>query len=287
MARLFHGIAKGFKSKRGFTAPTIPESRNTEFIRPKFSGSVQQFIRKTVATYWTPWPFGAEGGASIVNASIVETITAIDAPSAIFTGLAAIIEPGNAVDTPSSVGILLSSITESATASETSNRTILTSVAITEGLTVSDTESVIATLVGAIIESALAEEMHDFGGGITYPVDITEVGVAEETETSAIITQSDILEEAIAEEISDRTILTPASMVEGLTAEDICNATYIILKLFNGLRLVHNITPTDNDLRIKVEESILGIPVIAVTDDPEGAVRIKVNGVVKALRQAI
>jgi hypothetical protein len=36
-------------------------------------------------------------------------------------------------------------------------------------------------------------------------------------------------------------------------------------------------------VRIKVGEHIYGIPVISATDDNAGAVRIKINGVIKAL----
>lgn len=59
-----------------------------------------------------------------------------------------------------------------------------------------------------------------------------------------------------------------------------------VVHLYNGLGLAGHITPIGNDMRIKIGASQIGIPLIIATDNPAGAVRIKANGTVYALRQS-
>jgi hypothetical protein len=61
--------------------------------------------------------------------------------------------------------------------------------------------------------------------------------------------------------------------------------TYVyVVDMYNGIRFACDIPPSSSDIRIKSGATIIGIPVITATDNHAGSVRIKANGVVKALK---
>jgi hypothetical protein len=267
MARLFFGIGKGFKSSTGFKAPTIPISYNSQIFRPKFSSSVAQFIRKTSATGYTPWPFGDEGtGGGVTSASITETLTAIEASQNILTAVA--------------------SETEAASSNDIVNSTIITQSNEAESATATESQSSTASLIVNESESANAIDVPAFEAAVIHTVDIVENVTSIENEDSSILTSSTESESANAQDSLDSIKLALSTIEESVTAEDVINSSYAVIKLSNGIRLVHRMPPQENDLRVKIGTTTFGIPVVSASNDRSGSFRFKYNNIVYALKQA-
>lgn len=56
--------------------------------------------------------------------------------------------------------------------------------------------------------------------------------------------------------------------------------------LFNGVQLKARLPAEVGDVYVDINGVLYGIPVVAATDTPSGAIRIRVNGTVKALERA-
>ena len=115
-----------------------------------------------------------------------------------------------------------------------------------EAANAADTPSNIATLNFSITEAGNAQELSSVISGNVWPVAITEVGVARDYEDYRI--QS--------------------------------------VTLMNGTKLVYHPVPLESDMKLKVDDFYIGIPIIDKTDGAAGAIRVKKNGVTKSLVHA-
>jgi hypothetical protein len=268
MARLFYGMGRGFKSSSGFKDPRVPLAYNSKIFRPKFSSSINQFIRKTSATNYTPWPFGDEGtGGGIISDSIVESVTA--------------------TSTQDNTGIMVASEEESITVTDSQNRAYTTSSVITEALSAQDSLGSTAIYPSTVTEAGNSQEASDFTGAFVHSVEITEAVSAADSKDRSVNFSAGIIETVSADDLSDRISALSVSILETLSANDTLNGSYAIVKLLNGINLNHRIPPQGNDLRFKVGAVNIGVPLIAPTDDYTGAVRMKIGSTVYALQRAI
>jgi len=181
-----------------------------------------------------------------------------------------IIEAASAVATPSATAIFLVSITEAASATDTQSAGMLYAVSISEIASATDTPAATAIFLLSTIETGSAE---DFPSTIAiFIVTINEEGIAVDFPSVIaifIVSRSEIIS---ANDLEDGIIIHP---------------TASILHLYNGLQIVTSNIQTDWAVRCMVGPVKMYSNVITATDDRAGCVRIKANGVVKALQLTV
>jgi hypothetical protein len=178
------------------------------------------------------------------------------------------------------------SLIEAITATEIQDSIATIIAAIAEGVSSSESEEGERTASSNAEELASASDSIDSSGAVF--VDILEaLSLLDEQDLIRIANASieDILTALDVSSWGGGSVVDAILLEEGI-AQDIASVLIAAIRFYNGIQLLQHLPVNDSDIRLKVGETIIGAHVIAAADTPEGAVRIKVNGNVKALQRA-
>jgi hypothetical protein len=201
---------------------------------------------------------------SIYPATITEATAALDFQSSVLEIVESVIESAEALDFTDATYIFPVDIEENAQAEDYPSTVIWMPVSHTEAGEALESSSVIAEMVADIHETTTA---------LDNPDAVREI-------------IADILEETIARDFPSTYTTDTVSHEEMAAAMDYCSAFISAIHLSNGLKLSHNFGSTGADFKMSVGGQIVGVPIIAATDDRAGAIRIQIGSTIYALQQA-
>jgi hypothetical protein len=284
MPRIIHGIGRGYNNRTGFRNPTNPGSMNIRFIRPPFSSAVSHFIRKTAATYFTPMAFGAEGGGAAYTLSIGSGSIGLTGTS-VNLKVSRVASISSGALTLAGTGLELKFGRKS---SITSGNISLAGTAI--NLKADRKLSIVSgalTLLGTDTGLNYGRKISIGSGSIALSG--TSIVIKIDRSISLdngelVLSGTDIiLKKGFTLSIENGS-LTIVGTAIGLSK----SVSYLsdAIRLYNDAHLCYHLIPLDEDLHIMADGSIIGVLIVPATDDHAGSIRIKINGTVKALKQA-
>lgn len=223
-------------------------------------------------------------GLSTLTSQSDETITFTDHNTSHLYAASSILENFNLTDIVNTLSNITVSQTDSITFTDHNSSNSLITADKQEAITFTDVSSSIMRLIGNTEETLLfTDTITNTYNGVALTTDHL---VFSEAYTKSITTNS-LMEEGIT--LREYPVEYTAGMgyaFENITFTDSYTAFISAIHIWNGIKLSHTFGEVGADFKLNIGSSTISVPVIPATDDAAGAVRIKPDGVVKALKQA-